>query len=234
MASAAIRLVVDHAFSDLRLDRVETHVAEGDTASLRAAGRAGLRREGVMRGRRRDGAARRDIVVLGRLADDPGPGTREGLIGTINALLPTKRVIAHALIRDPDGRVLLCEQTIKPAWDLPGGVVDADESPMQAVVREVREELDLDLQVERLLAVNWLPRWGGWDDACVFLFDLGVHPAELIERMTLQASEIRAVHWCDPARVAQQAAVATATLLAEVASGDGSVRYLEDGRPVLP
>ena len=38
------------------------------------------------------------------------------------------------LVRDPDGRVLLCRLTYKHDWDLPGGVVEVGESPQLAVV----------------------------------------------------------------------------------------------------
>ncbi|HWV26064.1 MAG TPA: NUDIX hydrolase, partial [Aeromicrobium sp.] len=58
-----------------------------------------------------------------------------------------------------------------------------------------------------------------WDDACLFVFDLGVVDAELIEAMTLQTTEIRAVHWCDAAMVRERATAATIELLDAVASG---------------
>ena len=48
------------------------------------------------------------------------------------------------LVRDPDGRVLLCQLTYKQDWDLPGGVVEVGESPQLAVTREVEEELGLE------------------------------------------------------------------------------------------
>jgi ADP-ribose pyrophosphatase YjhB (NUDIX family) len=36
---------------------------------------------------------------------------------------------AGALLFDEDGRILLVEPTYKPYWEIPGGVVEADESP---------------------------------------------------------------------------------------------------------
>jgi len=232
VASAALRLLLRHAFEDLGLVRVEAYVDAGDPHALRIAAGAGLRHEGLLRQRETAGERRSDHAVLARLVDDPDPGTGEGLRATHNSLLPRKRAIAHGVIRDSRGRVLLTEQTIKPQWDLPGGVVEPDESPWQGVVREVREELGLELSVAGLLAVNWLPSWRQWDDACIFVFDLGVHDAAIVERMTLQATEIRAVHWSDADLVQERAAAATADLLAEVLSGDLSApRYLEAGRP---
>jgi mutator protein MutT len=40
-------------------------------------------------------------------------------------------------------------------WEFPGGKVEAGESPEQAVVRECREEVALDLEVVDILDVAW-------------------------------------------------------------------------------
>jgi len=42
-------------------------------------------------------------------------------------------------------------------WNLPGGRVEAAESPWDAVVREVREEVGLLVRVDRLLGVYAMP-----------------------------------------------------------------------------
>jgi len=46
------------------------------------------------------------------------------------------------LLRNDEGQILLVEPTYKNHWELSGGVVDADESPYDAAVRELKEELD--------------------------------------------------------------------------------------------
>lgn len=154
----------------------------------------------------------------------------EARITQLNAHLPRTRAIGHGVVRDAHGRVLLCRLTYKDAWDLPGGVVEPHESPRAGCLREVREELGVHFAQARLLAVNWLPPWRGWDDANVFLFDLGVHEPEVISTFTLQTREIVSVHWCDAQEVARMAAGATARLLASIAGRDISTPlYLEDG-----
>jgi ADP-ribose pyrophosphatase YjhB (NUDIX family) len=65
------------------------------------------------------------------------------------ASLPAKRMGSGALIRDPEGRVLLVEPTYKATWEVPGGVVESDESPRGACARELREELGLEIAVGR-------------------------------------------------------------------------------------
>ena len=82
------------------------------------------------------------------------------------------------LMRDPDGRVLLCQLTYKRDWDLPGGVVEVGESPA-ARGRRARSRRSWASTVDAggLLLTDWLPPWGGWDDALCLVFDGGVHDA---------------------------------------------------------
>lgn len=229
LAGAALRAVIEHAFSELGLRRVEAHVDRRNRPAFRTAAAAGLCVEGVLRGYR-DGV---DAAVLGRLSSDPDPGSRDAFTAWLNSSLPTKRTIAQALVRDESGRVLVCELVYKQPWDLPGGVVDPLESPAAAVARELREELGVTARVRSLAAVSWLPAWRGWDDATLFIFDVSVS-AEQLAAIRLQPREIRAVHWCDAAELAAHAADYTVRVaqqaLAALEAGAGPV-YLEDGRP---
>lgn len=52
-----------------------------------------------------------------------------------------------------DGRVLLHRAEHEPFWTLPGGRVEFAEEAATALVREVREELETDARIERLLWV---------------------------------------------------------------------------------
>lgn len=57
-----------------------------------------------------------------------------------------------AVVFDESGRLLLIKRANPPAqgqWSLPGGRQEPDESPEDGVVREVREETGLEVQVDR-------------------------------------------------------------------------------------
>jgi len=155
---------------------------------------------------------------------------RRRRIAILNDRLPKKRTIAQGLLRNPAGEVLLCELTYKPEWDLPGGVVDPGESPATCVEREVQEELGITVVAGRLLAVNWLPPWRGWDDAHLFLFDLGVHDTGELDPARFLRREIAGAHWLTVAEAAAHVAPYTARML-DLAADAGHTAYLENSEP---
>jgi len=65
---------------------------------------------------------------------------------------------AFAVIFDSGANVLLCHRTDRDMWNLPGGRVELGEAPWDAVVREVLEEVGLQVRVERLLGVYSVPQ----------------------------------------------------------------------------
>ena len=62
--------------------------------------------------------------------------------------LPTVLVVAVALI-DVDGRVLIAQRpegkALAGLWEFPGGKVEPGERPEQALIRELNEELGIDV-----------------------------------------------------------------------------------------
>lgn len=66
--------------------------------------------------------------------------------------LPRKRMGSGVLVRDELGRVLVVKPTYKQSWEIPGGAVEADESPRTTCRREVEEELGLVRPVGRCCA----------------------------------------------------------------------------------
>ena len=73
-----------------------------------------------------------------------------------------KDVGALGTIFDEQGRVLLVHQTYKGSkWAWPGGVVEENESPWDAVAREVREETGLVVEVGKLVSIYSIKDNGG-------------------------------------------------------------------------
>jgi len=59
-------------------------------------------------------------------------------------------LVAACALVDSDGRVLLTERpagkTMAGLWEFPGGKVEAGERPEQTLIRELKEELAIDVQ----------------------------------------------------------------------------------------
>jgi len=235
----AVRMLIDWAMTGtgqggLGVSRVEARVEPGNAPALRVATRAGMRREGVRRVVAGTGgrAETTEYVVFARLADDPPVSEPEGFRALLNSFLPRKRGIGQMLIRDRDGRVLLCQLTYKRDWDLPGGVVEVNESPREGVAREIEEELALQIPAGDLLLTDWLPPWSGWDDAVCLVFDGGVHEASLTDRIVRETREIRTAEFCTVEQIHERAADFTARRIVaalERVNGGGAA-YTESGR----
>jgi 8-oxo-dGTP diphosphatase len=66
-------------------------------------------------------------------------------------------VSACALCEDGEGRVLLARRAYEPSrgkWDAPGGFVHEGEHPENAVVREIREEAGVEVELRDFLGVH--------------------------------------------------------------------------------
>ena len=169
-----------------------------------------------------------DRIVYARLANDTPLEDPKGFRSLLNSFLPRKRAISQLLVRSTDGRVLLCQLTYKRDWDLPGGVVEVGESPVLAVGREVEEELGLSIAPGGLLLADWLPPWGGWDDALCLVFDGGTVDPAILEQVVKQPREIRDVRFCTLDEVDQLAADFTARRIRAAVAGTSP--YTESGR----
>ncbi len=231
---STVRAAAEQALSEATVRRVEITLPADDRRGRRAALRAGFRVEGERRAvlARPDGTFG-DQTHFSRLAGDPVGGAH-GFSAVMNSALPRKRMIAHVLMRDAAGRILFCDTRFKVDWELPGGIVEPDESPREAAIREVREELGIDLPVGRLLALDWMPPYLGWDDACELIFDGGLITEGDLSGFVLQPSEIAAVQLLDlDAAVEHLTPLSARRLVAITASAPGETVLLENGSPVM-
>lgn len=150
-----------------------------------------------------------------------------------NARQPRKRIAADVVLRDRTDRVLLVDPAYKPGWDLPGGMVETNESPRAAAERELREELGLAMQIGSVLCVDWVPPHGPWDDSIAFVLDGGILDDAQLQALDLTDGELRGYRLVHPdeskalvrPRLWRRLHHAMTNL-----SGHAAI-YLEDGRP---
>ena len=147
------------------------------------------------------------------------------------ATLPRKRMGAAVLFTDPEGRILIVEPTYKDYWEIPGGVVEADESPYDAAARELKEELDLSVPPGRLLVVDWVPPRTGRTEGIMFVFDGGGLSEGQANEIRLPAEELRSWAWCTQAEAETRlsALLARRAAAAVTARAEAVTTYLEDG-----
>ena len=79
---------------------------------------------------------------------------RDG-VGSLRLLLPS----VSALIYDDDRRLLLVRQRDGGVWSTPGGSMEPDETPADAVVREVWEETGLRVEPRHVFGVYGGPEF---------------------------------------------------------------------------
>ena len=101
------------------------------------------------------------------------------------------------LLVDAAGRVLLAERPagkhLAGYWEFPGGKVEPGELPLDALARELREELGIELRsAAPLIRVPWT-----YDDRRLVLDAWRVDRWERAP----QSLEGQALQWCDPAKI---------------------------------
>ena len=141
---------------------------------------------------------------------------------------------AGCLFFDSMGKLLILKPTYRNHWLLPGGVIEADESPRQACIREVKEETGIDCQPNRLLCVDYVNNRQKKLESVQFVFLGGVLPAEI--EISLPKKEIVAYQFLEP--------TAAISLLGSLSRSryencllslkHQETMYLENGRQVTP
>jgi 8-oxo-dGTP pyrophosphatase MutT (NUDIX family) len=106
--------------------------------------------------------------------------------------LPKKRWWAGALFFNTQWRILLLEPSYKDDWEIPWGIIEGNESPKETCVREVKEELWLDIEIWELLCLEYQREK---DDSYMFIFDGWILSDNEVKNIVLQESEILSYHF---------------------------------------
>ncbi|MEU7254385.1 NUDIX hydrolase [Streptomyces rimosus] len=149
------------------------------------------------------------------------------------AKMARPRMASGALFFDDQGQVMMLEPTYKDYREIPGGYIESGESPLQACVREVREELGITPKIGRLLAMDWAPN-PAEGDKVLYVFDGGVLSPEDQGRIQLQAAEIGAYDFHPVTAVPDFTIPRLARRIqaAAKARANGRMVYLEHGQEV--
>lgn len=95
--------------------------------------------------------------------------------------------VAGVIPRDEQGRIWLLRRAFDPGkglWTFPGGFVDLGESVRDAALRETREEMEIDVEIEALVGV-----YSRAEDRVVLIVFAGSTKGE--PRTTEEATEVR-------------------------------------------
>ena len=64
--------------------------------------------------------------------------------------------VVAAIIKDKNGKILITKRNLKKSqgglWEFPGGKIEPNETRDEAIIREIKEELDIDIKVDSYLA----------------------------------------------------------------------------------
>ena len=105
----------------------------------------------------------------------------------MNLEFAPKVLASGCIIRDRSGRILLVKPTYKPGWEIPGGMVEANESPVQACIREVHEEIGFEVRLDRLLCLEYV---AANPERLLFVFDAGIISALEVSQIVLPSDEL--------------------------------------------
>ncbi len=131
-----------------------------------------------------------------------------------------KTVLVSAGIVIEDGRVLLSRRKagghLAGAWEFPGGKVEAGEDPRDALVRELREELGIDVTVGDIVECTF-HHYADAQKSVLLLFFTATRRAGSPAPSALDVAEIR---WAAPADLRdEEFPPADVAVLAKVRAG---------------
>ncbi len=63
--------------------------------------------------------------------------------------------VVAAVIKDDSGKILITQRNLKKSqgglWEFPGGKIEPNETKEQAIIREIKEELTIDINVKNYI-----------------------------------------------------------------------------------
>lgn len=151
VATEAAGRLTRWAFANLVLDRILAEVTEDNEASGAVLRRIGFRPVGTAQRRSKTSDTDHRVLLFEATRDDvfgPTEVPRDSVIAGAPGAKPLLLVAACALV-DTDGRVLLARRPegkkMAGLWEFPGGKLHPGETPEAALIRELKEEIGIDV-----------------------------------------------------------------------------------------
>ena len=142
------------------LDELRREIDAADDAILAALERRFAISDRIRALKEREGLARfdagREREILSRVCAAVEPRRRDTVCGVWERILSGSRGEIETIARGvcaADGKVLLCKAKGGSSTYLPGGHIEFGETAAEALVREMKEESGLDVEVGKLLGV---------------------------------------------------------------------------------
>lgn len=142
-----------------------------------------------------------------------------------------------AVITDPVGRVLLCQQSQgHRLWGLPGGRIRNGESPVNAAVRDVREETGMETEMVDLVGIYQLTGNGCGADLPDVLMHVFRARAQAAEATVNAPGRICRLSWHEPAALPHPMTATTRIAIADALGGRAGVLrdVVRDQEPDVP
>ncbi len=148
--------------------------------------------------------------------------------------LPKKPLSVGVILLNSQGHLLLVKPRYQETWSLPGGVVESEESPLEAALREVQEELGLRVRILRCGGVDYFRRRvaGTWIEGMQVIFWGAELSDDQIRKIRLQTEELEAVRFVAQEDLAQYLPGSVARRLKLLLQEPEHCLYLEQGRPI--
>lgn len=119
----------------------------------------------------------------------------------MHTLLPTPLNVAAAVLRNAEQLVLIARRSpaksMAGKWEFPGGKIEPNELPQQALQRELYEELGIEVQIGKLLLKT--EHQSPLHTICLWVFDVYMPPNTVIAWTT----DHDALAWVTPAHLLQ-------------------------------
>ena len=118
--------------------------------------------------------------------------------------LPAIRVVAAVIVRD--GWVLVCRRNSDRSegglWEFPGGKIEPGERPVDALAREIHEELGVEIHVDARIHRSTTDMGTRCIDLDTYLTRIaGDPPVRSTDHDTLRwlrTDELSSIEWCSP------------------------------------